>query len=284
MRFVIAAACLFAFVCPAAGSDALISTQDHAPADTDFGRVVLDSFPPPSAGSVMGVDWVPSHGFMYLANEVPGEIFEVHADGTAFLLADLEAQTGHTTHANGVCFVDHPEGGIIYVNDYNGQTSDRDPIYFLTELGAIVDSVDVHSFSPGTLGITFDGAFFWLSSDTDGTIIRCTESFVPVDVYPHPSGSITGGGLDFDPMTGRIYALDWFTGIVYVCDMGMNVIDAFPTVENDGSFCGITIGRLVRSRNLWITDFEHEMVYEAADIYFSPVEPSSWSSIKAIFR
>ena len=289
--------CAIVFVCllmlTTVGS-ASSSLSDVLPAggdcETQFERGFIDSFaaPGPSGVSAMGLDWVPGMGIMYFGTEVDGYLYEVEPDGTPHLLVDTEVQLGHKGEINGVCYVGHPEGGLICATDYNGHDANQDPIYVIDEVGAIIDSINVRDFCPGVSGIAFDGAFFYLSSYDDGTVIRCTEAFEPVDAWPHPGigagpGS-HGGGIDFDPMTGHLYLMDAYNTVVYVCDIGMNVVDAFPSHWYGGSTFGVSLGRLRSERSLWTTCWGTNRIYEIDDPFFTSVEEQSWGGIKALFR
>ncbi|MBD3367991.1 MAG: hypothetical protein GF405_07450 [Candidatus Eisenbacteria bacterium] len=255
-----------------------------------FERAIQDSFaaPGPPHVSAMGLDWVPGMGIMYFGTEVDGYLYEVEPNGMPHLLVDMASQLGFDAEINGVCYVGHPEGGLIYTTDYNGHDLTQDPIFVFDEVGALVDSINVRDFCPGVAGIAFDGAFFYLSSYDNDTIIRCTEAFEPVDTWPHPGAGAGagshGGGIDFDPMTGHIYLMDAYNTFIYVCDMGMNVVDAFPSHWYGSVAFGVSIGRLRSERTLWITSWATNRIYEIDDPFFTPVQDGSWGGIKAMFR
>lgn len=290
MRLVIVLTCVLAMAVVVSAGESSLSAllASGGGPDAALERGFIDSFaaPGPPSVSAMGIDWVPGYGILYFGTEVDGYIYEIEPDGTPHLFVDMAAQLGHDAEANGVCHVGHPEGALIYVTDYLGYDATQDPIYVINVGGAIVDSINVHSFCPGVAGITFDGAFFYLSSYDDGTIIRCTEAFEPVDVWPHPGGLgyPHGGGIDFDPMTGHFYVMDAYNTVVYVCDIGMNVVDAFPSHWYGGSTFGVSIGRLRSERTLWTSCWGTNRIYEIEDPFFTPVEDQSWGGIKAMFR
>lgn len=232
----------------------------------------------------MGLDWVPSKGIMYLANEIPGEVYEVQPDGSANLLAALGVQLSGSADANGVCYVEGSREGLLYIANYNGQDGTQDPIYVLNEVGTVLDSLDVHAICPGIVGIAFDGTDFWLSSYTDGTIVKCNQAFELLQTFPHPAGSLAAGAIDFDADTWHLYISDMASSMIYVCDLSMNVIDVFPGSWLSFGCLGVTIGRYTRGRTIWTSNFNAGKVWELEDSYYAPVECESWSGIKALFR
>ena len=287
MRYVILLALLLALAVPALAGNATLSSLEWPDVDPTplSARAIVDSFDSPNINP-MGVEWWPVTQTIYHADELPGTIWEVTPEGGATLLADLAAILGSSADANDLCLFEDIRQPLLFITDWHGAMDNDDPIYVMTLAGALLDSFDVRPFCPGVLGITHDGIHFWLSSYDTGDIIKCDQYFQPLDVYAHPAGYATGGAMDFDPVTGFLYVQDYVTGICYVCDLEMHVIDAFPTCWFGTSTIGITIGRLSprSERNLWVSCFGTGRIYEIEDLYFSPVQDRSWGAVKAMFR
>ena len=245
-------------------------------------RAVIDSFGAPGAAP-MGVDWDDSSGMLYHIDELGGRVYSITPDGFAtelFSVTEALGLPGDLYVGNGLCF-DPGGGGTLLVSDFGGYAPLYvDMLYRFSLDGDLLRSVNVDSICDGVVGVCFDGANYWLSSYVRGEIVKCDTAFALVDALAHPGSS--SGGLDFDPDTGAYYVTDIITGTVYACDETMTVLGAFGGPASE--LAGVAVGRTVRGRSLWCSSFGTGLVYEIDDLYTSPVEPSSWGSIKALFR
>lgn len=249
--------------------------------DSGLARTVLDSFPSPDV-SPMGVEWVElGRGGLYHVDESVGNVYSITPEGVATWLFDIPTATGYAAASgNGICYVEEASVPYLYIADYNGfDTVDR--IYKFTPTGTFVAEWDVDAFIGQALGITFDGVYFWVASLERGEIIKCNSAFVEVAAYPHPGGS--AGGIDYDPVSGLFYVMTYPGGMVYICDDTMTVQDSFMSQGTAGAMLGICVGR-IRGRTLWCASFNTEYIYEILDELVSPVEETTWGSIKALFR
>jgi len=245
-------------------------------------KAVVDSFPSPGA-SPMGVDWVESHGVLYHVNEwLDTNVYAIDPDdGSATLLFDISAAVGAPTDANGLAYVEERQSEYLYTTDWLGQGSNDDAVYKFTTAGAFIDSFRVYWFCPGAAGICYDGTYFWLSCTSSGQIVKCNAAFEPLAFYAHPSGS--GGGMDYDPVTGHYYVMDVWNAHIYVCDGDMVVLDDFPAGWLGGSANGLCVGR-DRGRTLFFSNFSLGRIYEIDDEFVSPVESASWGTVKGMYR
>ena len=232
----------------------------------------------------MGVDWIESEGVMYHVDEEDGDVFAITPDGTATWLFDVPTAVGHPgAGGNGITYVPGGDGrdATLYVTDYYGSWN-RDMVYEFTLTGTLVDSFYVGDFCPGVTGICYDGTYFWLASYGDVRVFKCDANMDTLASFTHPD--YAPGGMDYDPITDTFYVTGFFSGLVYVCDGTMTVLESFDTgLPADGVF-GVSIGRTYRDRSLWIADFADDFMYEIDDESETPVLPSSWGTIKNLFR
>lgn len=259
-----------------------------------WARAVLDSFPPPGE-KPSGLDWDPGLGVLYHCDDDPagGAVYSITPDGTATLLFDVSAQTGHRrAGATDVCHVHDDSLGVdyLYVTDYEGSKDTGDIVYQFTLDGTLVEEYPLMGIDPicsGVMGIAFDGEHFWLSCLLNpGEIVKCDTEFAAVDTFFHPAGG-GGGGMDYDPETGSLYITEFVGGTVYVTDRALQVVDTFPAHPVAFQMVGIAVGRGGRQRALWTSSFNEtwRYIYEIDDEYYnSPVEEASWGTIKSLYR
>jgi hypothetical protein len=257
-------------------------------------RAVRDSFPPPGA-TPSGLDWDAGGGVLYHVDDDPngGTVYSIAPDGTATLLFDVSAQTGHKrAGATGVCHVRDDSTGVdyLYVTDYAGSQETNDAVYQFTLDGTLVDEYPLLGIDPicsGVMGIAFDGEYFWLSCLLNpGEIVKCDREFAAVDTFIHPAGG-SGGGIDYDPETDRLYLTEYFEGDVYVTDRTLASVDVFPAHPVAFQMVGVAVGRVGRERTVWTSSFNPSWryIYEIDDEYYnSPVERLSWGTIKSLYR
>ncbi len=261
----------------------LVNTVDSSGGSWDPGaaRAVVDSVPSPEM-SPMGVEWVEfGRGELYHVDETVGNVYSITPDGVATLLFDIPTATGYVgASGNGICYVEEASVPYLYIADYNGFDG-VDRIYKFTPAGAFVAGWDVDAFLGQALGITYDGTYFWVSSLERGEIIKCNSAFVEIAAYPHPGGS--AGGIDYDPVSGLYYVMTFPGGMVYVCDDMMVPQYSFVSHATAGNMFGICVGRS-RYRTLGCTSFAPNYVYEILDEIVSPVEDTTWGSIKALYH
>lgn len=267
----------------------LASPRDGGP----WARAVLDSFAPPGAVP-RGLDWDPGLDVLYHCDDddAGGTVYSITPEGVATLLFDVPAVTGYKgAGATGICHVRDDSLGVdyLYVSDYDGNASDtRDVVYQFTSDGTLVDEFPLAGVDPicsGVMGIAFDGEFFWLSCLSTSEIVKCDTEFAAVDTFFHPAG--TGGGMDYDPETRRLYFTDFFEGDVYVADLTLQVLDVFPAHPVAFQVVGVAIGRAGRPRTVWTSSYNPSWryIYEIEDEYYnSPVERLSWGTIKSLYR
>lgn len=258
-----------------------------------WARAVLDSFPPPGT-TPRGLDWDAKSGILYHVDDddAGGTVYSITPDGTATLLFSVQAQTGYkSAGATGICHVydDTLRQDFLYVTDYEGNGSDvRDIVYQFAPDGTLVEEYPLAGVDPicsGVMGIAFDGDYFWLSCLLTSEIVKCDTEFAAVDTFHHPAG--TGGGMDYDPVTGRLYVTDFFEGDVYVTDRTLGVLDVFPAHPVAFQMVGVAIGRTGRQRTVWTSSYNPSWryIYEVDDEYYnSPVEEASWGTIKSLYR
>jgi sugar lactone lactonase YvrE len=255
-------------------------------------RAVLDSFPPPGAVP-RGLDWDPDAAVLYHCDDDDegGTVYSITPDGVATLLFDVSAQTGHRhAGATDLCLVRDDSLGVdyLYVVDYMGGKDTNDIVYQFTLDGTLVEEYPLVGVDPvcsGVMGITFDGEFFWLSCLLTSEIVKCDMEFAAIDTFSHPAG--TGGGMDFDPESRRLYLTDYFEGNVYVTDRSLQVVDVFPAHPVAFQMVGVAIGRTGRQRTVWTSCYNPSWryIYEIEDEYYnSPVEGMSWGMIKSLYR
>lgn len=272
----------------AAPRGAVMSADPCAP----LARAVLDSFPPPGAVP-RGLDWDADAGVLFHCDDddAGGTVYSIDPDGTATLLFDVSAETGHRqAGATDLCLVHDDSLGVdhLYVVDYTGGKDTSDIVYQFTLDGTLVDEyplMGIDPVCPGVMGITFDGEFFWLSCLLTSEIVKCDTEFAAIDTFSHPAG--TGGGMDFDPETRRLYVTDYFEGDIYVTDRTLHVIDVFPAHPVAFQMVGVAIGRVERRRTVWTSSYNPNWryIYEIDDEYYnSAVERLSWGMIKSLYR
>jgi hypothetical protein len=281
---------ILALVCGTAVSGGVSVWDDvnFIGAEGGLSRAVIDSFPSPGEAP-LGLDWVEGRGVLYHVDEVAADVYSITPEGTATFLFSALAQIGYPdSHclAGGLCYVETPaRQAYLYISDKDGHGDDpyTDRVYQFTLDGTLVNSWDIESICDGVIGICFDGAHFWLSSYTNGQIVKCDAAFERVAVYPHPSGS--GGSLDYDPETGYYYVSDFTAGMIYVCDAEMNQIAAYGNPTGSSIMSSLAVGRTTRGRTLWCSGVVLTgIIYEIDDDYYNPVEETTWGSIKAQFR
>lgn len=268
-----------AFADPVNLVDATVDSWDGG--DPDLVRSVIDSFPSPEA-SPMGVEWVElGRGDLYHVDETVGNVYSITPEGAATLLFDIPTATGYVgASGNGICYVEEAGTPYLYIADYNGFDG-VDRIYKFTPGGTFVAEWDVDAYIGSALGITYDGSHFWVSSYERFEIIKCNSSFVEVAAYPHPGGS--AGGIDYDAVSGLFYVMTFPGGMVHLCNDMMIPQQSFVSHATAGNMFGICVGRS-RSRALWCTSFSTAYIYEIVDELVSPVEETTWGSIKALHR
>jgi hypothetical protein len=280
------AALLVLFVSPtivgAQGADLARVAPGPAEPGSLFCRAVIDSFASPGFAP-MGLDWVEDEGVLYHVDEARGAVYSITPDGTADSLFCVASQVGlPNAGGNGICHVSRGGGTFLYVTDWNGADWQNpvDMVYKFTPDGTLVDSFDVDGFADGVLGICFGGTNFWLSAEGEQAVIKCDTLFHETARYDHPG--LSGGGMDFDPETGRYYLTDYGSGTIYVCDASMLVADVFASPSSGVG--GVTIGRTSRGRSLWCSSWTSDLIYEIDDAYFnSPVRNTTWGALKAMF-
>jgi DNA-binding beta-propeller fold protein YncE len=255
-------------------------------------RAVLDSFPPP--GTVpRGLDWDARSGVLFHCDDDDegGTVYSIDPDGTATLLFDVSTQTGHRqAGATDLCLVhdDSLDVDYLYVVDYAGGKDTSDIVYQFTLDGTLIEEYPLMGIDPvcsGVMGITFDGEFFWLSCLLTSEIVKCDTEFAAIDTFSHPAG--TGGGMDFDPETRRLYVTDFFEGNIYVTNRTLQVVDVFPAHPVAFQMVGVAIGRVERRRTVWTSCYNPNWryIYEIDDEYYnSAVERMSWGMIKSLYR
>jgi len=259
-------------------------------------RAVIDSFPPPGTRP-SGLDWDSNSGVLYHVDDDDsdgGTVYSITPDGTATLLFNVSAQTGHRhAGATGVCHVHDDSLGVdyLYVTDYEGGDDTNDIVYQFTLDGTLVDEYQLDGIDPvcdGVMGIAFDGEHFWLSCllIDPGRIVKCDREFAAVDTFFHPAGG-SGGGMDYDRETDSLYLTEYFEGNVYVTDRTLSIKDVFPAHPVAFQMVGIAVGRVGRERTVWTSSFNPSWryIYEIDDEYYnSPVARLSWGTIKSLYR
>ncbi len=289
---------LFAVLVLAAGAGRAPAHEPHGlPASPGVGeswaRAVLDSFAPPGAVP-RGLDWDSDLGVLYHCDDdaAGGAVYSITPDGAATLLFSVPAQTGYKgAGATGICHVRNDSLGVshLYVTDYDGNGSDtRDIVYQFALDGTLIEEYPLGGVDPicsGVMGIAFDGEYFWISCLLTSEIVKCDREFAAVDTFFHPAG--TGGGMDYDPETRRLYFTDFFEGDVYVTDRTIHVVDVFPAHPVAFQMVGVAIGRVGRQRTVWTSSYNPgwRYIYEIEDEYYnSPVANVSWGTIKSLYR
>jgi hypothetical protein len=281
---------ILALICGTAVAGGVSVWNDVSFIGTEGGlsRAIIDSFLAPGT-TPLGIDWVEGRGVLYHVDEWPSDVYSITPDGTATFLFNALAQLGFTeSHclAGGVCYVEtSTREAHLYITDKDGHVEDplTDRVFQFTLDGTLVNSWDIESICDGVIGICFDGSHFWLSSYTNGQIVKCNADFQQVAVYPHPMG--TGGSLDYDPETGYYYVTDFMAGMIYVCDAEMNQIAAYSGPTTGFMITSLAVGRTVRGRTLWCSGIvTGPFIFEIDDDYYNPVEKTTWGSIKAQHR
>lgn len=267
-----------------------------APAVTaaqEFQRAVIDSFDGPD-DRPFGVDWVQDLGVMYLVDEWTSQLYSVTPEGSATLLFNIIDSLGvepGPDAGNAVCYV--PGSGereaSIFIGDYGGATGFpyHDTVYEFTLGGTLLNTWNVNTQcgSGGLSGLAHDGTDFWLNCGY--YIVKCDAGFNVLDSFVNPGagGLATQGGLDYHPVLDVLYVIQYYPGDVYVIDPSdYSTLDSFPAPTEDA--CGLTIGRPIggRGRSLWTTSRATGRVYEIEDTYDTPVETTSWGTVKSLYR
>jgi hypothetical protein len=289
---------VFVLATGAQGADDVVREFPSEPSFAGCGapraRAVRDSIVPPGT-TPSGLDWDAAGGVLYHADDDPsgGKVYSITPDGTPTLLFDVSAQTGYKrAGATGICHVHDDSTGIdyLYVTDYAGSNDTNDIVYQFTLDGTLVDEYPLLGIDPicsGVMGIAFDGRHFWLSCLLNpGQIVKCDMEFAAIDTFFHPAGG-SGGGIDYDPETDRLYLTEYFEGDVYVTDRTMATEDVFPAHPVAFQMVGVAVGRVERERTVWTSCFNPSWryIYEIDDEYYnSPVARLSWGTIKSLYR
>jgi hypothetical protein len=257
-------------------------------------RAVIDSFAPPGT-SPSGLDWDSGSGTLYHCDDGEGgTVYSITPEGAATLLFSVPAETGDRgAGATGICHVHDDSTGVdyLYVTDYEGGDETNDTVYQFTVDGTLVDEYQldgVDSVCNGVMGIAFDGEHFWLSclGIDPGRIVKCDREFAAIDTFFHPAGG-SGGGIDYDPETDRLYLSEYLGGDIFVADRTLALMDVFPAHPVAFLMIGVAVGRTDRGRSVWTSSYSAawRYIYEIEDEYYnSPVGSMSWGTIKSLYR
>jgi len=235
----------------------------------------------------MGIDGSESGGFYHVDNW-DGDVYSVASDGEATWLFNIGEATGEqyqNYHGSGLCFVptkgDERSGMLYVTRPDRGGSPYTDYVRVFTTEGTHVQTYDVSDIVDRPMGITFDGAHFWLSGDTE--FVKCDAGFNEVASYVAPWGT-GGGALDYDPVTGHLYSAALHWAYITVLDLECNVVHQWYL--NDDYRVGIAVGELSTrdSRSLWVVDSTTVTIELIEDVYLTPVDASSWGTIKSLFR
>ncbi len=250
----------------------------------------LGTFTPPGPYPA-GIDFV-SGGLggdvIYHVDNYEGSVYSITTGGDATLLFKISESVGHPFtyyHGNGICFVPSKDlrSGTFYITRADrGVPPYEDYVRSFTLDGTFLHEYDVSAIVDRPYGITFDGTYFWLSSD--GGFVKCDTDFNMVQQYVPPWGT-GNGALDFDPSTGYLYSAG--LGWAYMTVMDLECNSVYQWYLNDHYRVGVAVGPVNRptpGRTLWIVDNTSVVIEEIEDVYYTPAEEASWSAIKAMFR
>lgn len=277
---------------PANAADAWSLGSDGPVVPGALARAAVDSFPAPGF-EPMGLDWADEIGLMYHVDQVRGDVYSITPEGSATLLFNILEEIGHpesVSCGNGICWYDQGAAGQLYITDFNGHMGEPevDRVYLFSLDGTLTGSWDVSAIADGVVGITTRyGNDFWLTT-AGGEVVKCDNGFQELARYSIPGYS--GGGIDYDPVDGTFYLLDYLSCTIRVCDDEMNVLGSFDGQVAAEYSIGVTVGRTTRGRTLWVSAYDaperwsSPSIFEIDDEWHSPVEPSSWGRIKAGYR
>ena len=293
MRNAIAVMALVVISVGVAGATSLfdetqVAGQDGTPGERD----VLSSFPSPGERP-MGLVW--AFGGLFHVDEAKGDVYHVEPGGSATHMFSVLEQIGYPDSqdcGNGICWHNEYMAGQLYITDMDGHEDDPgvDRVYHFCVDGTLTGSWDVSAIADGVVGIaTRYGVAFWLTT-TAGEVVECNSDFEEVARYSIPGYS--GGGIDYDYETGKLYLIDRVTGDVLVCDTAMNVLTTFDGHPTATNMVGIEVGKAARGRSVWTSTYGctgppvEPSIFEIDDEYYdpNPVEDSSWGAVKAEYR
>ncbi len=298
MRIAMAVMVVIAMSVGAAGATSLFDARpvagDSAPEEAPGARAVVDSFPSPGT-KPMGLVW--AEPGLFHVDEAKGDVYWMAPDGAVVLLFNVLERIGHPESqdcGNGICEFNEYMAGQLYITDFNGHKDDpeTDRVYHFCTDGTLVSSWDVSAIADGVVGIaTRYGSTFWLTT-AGGEVVECNDDFEETARYSIPGYS--GGGIDYDTETHKLYLIDYVTGDVLVCDDEMNVLTVFDGHPTATNMIGVTVGSTAREseRSVWTSTYGSvdppvaPSIFEIDDEYYdpNPVEASSWGAIKGIYR
>ena len=295
MRNAIAVLMVIVLTVSVAGATSLYDVMQVAGSEGAGGeRGVMSSFPSPGERP-MGLDLMDWGDALVHVDEAVGDVCEVAYDGSVMPLFNILEQIGYPDSqdcGNGICWYNEYMAGQLYVADMNGHKDDPgvDRVYHFCIDGTFVHSWDVSAIADGVIGITTRyGSTFWLTT-AGGEVVECDDDFQEIARYSVPGYS--GGGIDYDYETDRLYLIDWATGDIRVCDTGMNVLTTFDGHPTATNMVGVAVGEAARGRSVWTSTYGcmgppvDPSIFEIDDEYYdpNPVEASSWGAIKGEYR
>jgi len=253
---------------------------------------VIRSFTPPGANPY-GLDYVETSagvGTLYHTDWYTGDVYSITTGGAATLLFNVPESIGQPYWdytAAAVCFVGSPDNqaaGTLYIVEPDRGGA---PYYTIVRSfamdGTHLNTWDISDIIARATGITFDGNHFWLIGYAE--LIECDTDFNLIQDHVIP-WAVSDGGLDFDPSTNMLYNLSRGFQSVVVFERGASYITLQQWLGGYG-LTSLAIGRVTReSRTLWLLDNSNipSVIEEIDDLYYDPVESTTWGSIKALYR
>ena len=205
------------------------STEDLAPeAETEFGPA--------------GIAHDPETGDLFLADDSLGLVARTTASGVS--LSGFEAAG---TWPAGIDVL--ASGELVACED--GEEDDR--LLFFSQLGALVDVLDISAAAAGPSGVAEGPGGTWFVSDADLEAILHLDSdgnllaSIPVDALGEPEG------IDYDPVTGDLFVVSDYNAFLYQITTNGQVVDAWDLLELSGFGDPEGVAIDAETRTIWIS-------------------------------
>jgi len=266
-------------------------------------NIVINTWPYPNCDP-MGIDYDESSGLIWVVDQggtssqgscPPNGQVRTFDPATStwtleFVISEAFGAGFDSLAGNGIEVV----GDYVYFTDFNGDVVNRDDsIYKFTKTGDLVQAYDISYALDQCVGLGYLQGIFYVTT-TGGQVYGFVENEaagtmdLAIQMPIQGLAQSGGGGLDWNPLCGIWMHVDFrnVPPVWYVLDPGFNLVEQYAAETTNP--IGITYGPpFVGLAAMYIISRDDEMIYKTNDYPpcgTTPVEPSTWGTIKSYYR